>query len=356
MLEYIERNVYLPKLEKVTFKSEVTIFNTLYFNSPNLKEYVLVDNSNFKSIDKVIYTADKQTLYAYPGGLEAKEFIIPDFVRNVNHNAFAFTNNLEKIIINSNMVLTESTFAYCTSVKTVVINFKTNVLSKGCFAFCTNLTSIKIHENAAITMLDSHCFHGCISLQRLDFKNELEIVEESCFQDCQSLVEVNLSQLYSIPKSCFKGNLQSQLNLHMGTNLRIINEEAFMDTKITEFICPENLIIIEAYAFSNCTELINFKLNENIQRLEGYSFYNVGIRELYIPDSIEYINSTSFCNSTHIEFKFSEGGHPIYYVENDCFMNKTGGLMFVLWKKGSVFEIPQNVKIISNEAIKSSNF
>lgn len=114
-----------------------------------------------------------------------------------------------------------------------------------------------------------------------------------------------------------------------------------MDTKITEFICPENLIFIKAFAFSNCTDLINFRFNEKIRSLGECTFYNVGISELYIPNSMVYINSTSFCNSTQIEFKISEDGHPIYYIENDCFMNKTGGLMFVLWRKDGIFEIPQ---------------
>ena len=124
-----------------------------------------------------------------------------------------------------------------------------------------------------------------------------------------------------------------------------------MDSQIVEFICPENLIIIDEYAFSNCTSLINFKFNEKIRKICYCSFYNVGITELYIPNSLIDINTTSFQKSSHIEFKFSSEGHPIYYVENDCFMNKTGGLMFILWKKRSLFELPSKVKVIGRDGI-----
>ncbi|EAX99786.1 surface antigen BspA-like [Trichomonas vaginalis G3] len=343
-------------VEKITITSDVSEIVGGYLNTPYLKDVVLVDNNNLVSIDKVIYSANKEKLYMYPGGLEAKEFTIPDHVNYINLYAFSYVENLEKIIVGPNVKLSDGMFAFCTSLKSIEINNNTMYFPEICFAFCTNLTSIKLPDNVVISRLHRYCFQGCYSLQRLDFNNKLVIVQEGCFQECRSLVDVDFSLLYKIPEKCFKLCEMERINLHMSGNMKTISQEAFMDSKLVEFICPENLMIVEEYTFSNCTSLKNFKFNDKIAKICDSSFSSVGLDELFIPNSLMNINTSSFRDSPFIQFKFSEEGHPVYYVEGNCFMNKTGGLMFILYRNGSSYEIPNHVKIISKESIMDAKY
>ena len=200
------------------------------------------------------------------------------------------------------------------------------------------------------------CFQGCSSLQILNFRNQLKYVGESCFKECDSLIEIDFSYMYKIPPNCFRSFGKDKINLLNNANIKTICKEAFMESSIAEFVCPENLIIIEEYAFAKCSLLKSFKFNEKISIISDYSFSGVGLEELFIPNSLKSITPYSFRNSNSIRFNFSEGGHPIYYVENNCFMNKNDGLIFIIEKRGSVFEIPNNVKMISSSVLSKYDY
>ena len=262
--------------------------------------------------------------------METKVFTVPDFVKTINIYSLSYCYHLETIIVGSNVKLSDGMFQYCTSVKSMEFKAATNFFPQYCFAFCSNLTSIILPESSVISELYAHCFHGCLNLQKFDFNKRLVTVDNSCFEKCISLQDVNLSQLNKIPENCFKLCGQGQINLHLSDNLRSISNGAFEYSSIQEFICPKNLIFIGEGAFANCTKLHIFKFNHKIFEIGPRSFYNVSIIELLIPDSLRIINPSSFSNSNNIQFKFSESGHPTFFIENDCFMNKSGGLIFII--------------------------
>ncbi|EAX99251.1 surface antigen BspA-like [Trichomonas vaginalis G3] len=343
-------------LEKAIVSPSVSQFSAAYFNNPNMKEFVVTGNQNFISIDKVIYTSNNETLYAYPAGLEANEFTVPDFVKTINPYSFSYCDKLEKIIVSSNILLSNGMFIYCTSVKSIELKAPLNFFPEGCFAFCSNLTSIVIPETSVVTQLFSHCFHGCFSLQNLNFNNKIELVDFSCFEKCISLIDIDLSQLTEISESCFRFCSQERINLHLSDKLRSISKNAFENSKIVEFICPRNLMYIGDYAFSYCIELKIFKFNDKIAQIGNKTFNYAGFDEIFIPDSLRIIQPTSFCNQHYIQFTFSEGGHPKFYVENDCFMNKAGELVFIIRGDKVVFELPPNVKIFGTGSINESNY
>lgn len=352
-LYYYPEDDFFQHLEKITLTGDYQEFPFNRINNPYLKEVLLIDNENFYVENNIVYSANKTSLILYPGGLEAASFEIPENVLEIGLYAFNTTSHLEKIIVHQNLILNSYMFYNCTSVKTIEFkNDKIVGFPNYCFIYCSNLTNIIIPDSVTIDYLGEYCFCGCTSLQTLAFKNELFIVGAGCFMDCASLKDVNLSRLAMIPYQCFKYS-PANINLHLSESLQYIEDEAFMESKIQEFHCPTNLLNISDYAFFNCTELRTFEFNENIRAIGHLTLSYTSISELLIPNSLVSINVSSFVGS-EIDFKFKDGGHPLYYVEGNCFMNKSRGLMFIIKNQRNYFEVPSTVKLIDDRTFQET--
>ncbi len=94
---------------------------TLYaFYSCNALESFAVsaDNTNYMSFDGVLYSKDGKSLYQYPAGKIATQFVFPAEVERVEYVAFRNAVNLERIYIPSKVTtIGENAFFGCTSVE-----------------------------------------------------------------------------------------------------------------------------------------------------------------------------------------------------------------------------------------------
>lgn len=70
----------------------------------------------------------------------------------------------------------------------------------------------------------------------------------------------------------------------------MIGREAFRETRISKFIAPEALRIIEEGAFQGCRNLKLVVLNEGLETLE-YIFSECGVEELVLPSTLKNINN-----------------------------------------------------------------
>lgn len=353
-IEYLKRIDSIEYVEKVTIPSDFVAISFKRINNPYLKEVHFSDTPNYYVDNNVIYSKDKLRLIGYPGGLDATEFTIPEHAIEIESDAFRGTEKLEKIIAHKDVKLTDGMFSFCTSIKSIEFKHeKITTFPNHCFAFCKKLITIKLSDASLVTSLGKYCFYGCESLQELTFNNELYFVDCGCFMNCLSLTNIDLTRVSAIYKQCFKSTAD-KLYVQLSTPLKIIDDEAFMDSGIKEFHCQDNLEIINKMAFCNCFSLKTFEFNENIKSIGFKTFSNTAITELFIPNSLMFIDLACFVGS-EIDFKFSSEGHPLFYVENDCFMNIAKGLMFVTKNTDKYFEIPSTVKLIVDESFQNRN-
>ena len=134
---YLEKLNLPASLEKVGFDP--------FEDSMRLREIqVHEDNRNYSSLDGVLFNQDKTTLVYYPCGREPSDYVIPDGVMNIAHNAlqgfkgsltlsmgikkidqfqFSGCNGLEKLIIPNvdTMEIEYCAFWNCENLKTVEI-------------------------------------------------------------------------------------------------------------------------------------------------------------------------------------------------------------------------------------------
>ena len=131
-------------------------------------------NKRFKSVDGVLFTADGQTLIAFPAGKKATEYQIPDGVKAFGGSAFWG----------------------CESLTSLVIPYGVETLDEGMFIGCDSLTSVVIPESVQI--IGDSAFWGCESLAWVAIPYGVETIGESAFECCQSLT------LVAIPASVQK--------------------------------------------------------------------------------------------------------------------------------------------------------
>lgn len=76
--------------------------------------------------------------------------------------------------------------------------------------------------------------------------------------------------------------------------------KVYLDPKETKIIIPDTVKEIGAYAFSNCSTLIEVEIPESVTQIGMGAFYSCcGLKNVYIPDSVTSISNSAFykCNN-----------------------------------------------------------
>lgn len=334
----------LPKLQKLVFGSSITQINTEVFEIcilPSLNEIVF-ESDQFKTVDGIVYNVDQTSIILYLPSRDNKEFEIPSTITSIGEGAFVLASKLEKITIN---FVQPNMFFRSKFVKVINITCPISTLEESMFKNCTNLREIIIPQDSVITSINNECFSNCTSLEKLTFKTDLQSLGVRCFYNCQKLKDIDISKILIVEESCFEKCGVDSFNISKMSNLIKINSYAFMNTNISEVILPENVISIGESAFSNCPKLIILKFNEKIRQIGSLSFENANIKNVFIPNSLLYIDETAFQGCFHIEFSFSDEGHPIFHTYKNCFMNKADAVIFMFGPLTN--RIPDGVKRIT---------
>lgn len=102
-------------------------------------------NSNYASVDGILFNKDKTTLVRYPAGKPGAEYAIPKGVTQIESYAFDYCRNLEKVVIPSGVTSIETeVFFSCLNLKEVNIPYGVTSIGDCAFADCRNLPSIII--------------------------------------------------------------------------------------------------------------------------------------------------------------------------------------------------------------------
>lgn len=197
-------------IKSVTIPKNVThIGERVFLGCIALTEILVdADNTDFISIDGVLYTKDMKNLMGYPAGKEG-DFVIPDGVESIASN----------------------TFDRCVGLKSVTIPSSVTIIWNHAFYGCTSLTSIIFSEG--LEYIEMNAFDGCSSLESVDLPDSLKVIPEHAFNNC-----INLS------------------SVKFGSGLETICDLAFKDcTKLKSILIPANVSNIGTLAFLGCSAL-----------------------------------------------------------------------------------------------------
>ncbi len=151
-------------LTSISIPANVTNIGELAFNNcTSLTEInVSSSNSNYASIDGVLFSKDELTLIVYPKGKLDESYAIPDDVTTIKAYAF-YSNQMISTVTMPNSVTTmeECTFNQCSNLTD--INLSTSLTSLEPYVFASSgLTSITLPSN--VSQINSYAFLNCASL------------------------------------------------------------------------------------------------------------------------------------------------------------------------------------------------
>ena len=120
---------------------------------------------------------------------------------------------------------------------------------------------------------------------------------------CQSSIELpsSLKEIkdnnFSPYKIYYRGSLQDwfEINYRNLFDLFALCEEFIVSgSSITSLNIPEGIKVIDEKKFSKAKFLKNVKFPKSLERISGYAFFCSGLREIEIPENIEFIGKSSF--------------------------------------------------------------
>lgn len=264
------------------------------------------NNSNYTSINGVLFSKDKTVLFAYPKENSATSYIIPDGVKIIESTAFMGTSNLNSIVIpNGVTTIKENAFYLCSNLKNVSI--PTSVKSIGRDAFDFSVCS-KVNNGYYI----SNCLIGADNEINGNFtiKDGTRLVADSALRGIENLESITIPASVEIIGDCallnfsIDGKLKSITVSKANKNFSSENGVLFNKNKTeliyypfgkedTIYTVPSTVTKLAKVSFNDC-KLSKLNLPDNLKYIDESAFQGISLKSLSIPESVEYIGRYAF--------------------------------------------------------------
>lgn len=200
------------------------------------------------------------------------------------------------------------------------VNIPNSVVNIGRYAFnnCRSIEALAMPEN--LIKIDDYAFRNCTSLANIDLGNRLQKMGYATFLDCYELKKLIIPASINYSNSIYDDGISStrgKVYLYTNPNYEtydkfygkygnigalggsyiekvVISDGATIvpsnifsgDVCLKEIIIPNSIKRIGSYAFYNCKQLSNVKLNHGLQYIGEFAFDCTAIEKITIPNTI----------------------------------------------------------------------
>lgn len=307
--------------------------------------------------------------YAFCGNDSITEIIFPNSLKFIGASAFSGCKSLKQVLFSSPLEsLGTASFEKC--INLTEIHCETKEIPDRAFSWCTKLQDVTFEKAETIgdeafrgcrsleaghwkeiRFIGKEAFSGCENLSVFDFSNTIQIGKRA-FERCEALKYILLPETITVCAHAFEdcGRLE-RLELasadHSGKQL-VLESYGFSGCTALKEIIWEN----RAYELNHYTVLFDNKIPELIRRIYGSvlscftideafslnEYKNNGrfvaipkgitrigeevfqdisrLKELSIPDSVEYIGPRAFDKTQWLEQKQSLSGSSPVIIKN----------------------------------------
>ena len=246
------------------------------------------------------YRTNRYPWYKYHESIKSVLF---EGVDNVPNHAFTGYQNLESVVIGDEV----------TSLGTNEYEYhgeSTYTNAPEIFAQCDNLKSVSLGKN--ITFIDDAVFFDCKNLSEINLPDSLRRIGQSAFRNC------------------------TNLRLQSTNNISIIGAYAFQNCSSIENIEFKNKVDnVGKYAFSNCTSLQSVIFDDSLDRLGEYAFSDcTALAVISLPSDFENLTYSAIENTAFVndDSNWEDG---ILYIRNNVVKAKEDISNVCYIKKGT---------------------
>lgn len=201
-------------------------------------------------------------------------------VVSIGYYAFSGCVALESITMENVQRIEEGAFYDCTSLQTVEL-YDINSIGTEAFKNCLSLESF---DFKAASSIGCHAFIGCENLKNISFSSSGEVALYNYYSytsDDAPFYEVDIEEIHI---DYIEKWLRSNLHLALSENTKI-----YLDgTLLEELSIPYGITEIKG-RFNGYSYLKAITIPEWVTKIPDYAFAGTSIRELVIPDTVEYI-------------------------------------------------------------------
>lgn len=210
-------------------------YTHLVFSEDNMLESITVNSDKFVSIDGVVYSKDKTSIYEYPAGKKATTYALDDLTTIIDTKAFYKASNLTSVDLKNVTTIKNEAFSY-TSLKNLTIPKTITSLAYGSFSYISSLESITFDKDSPITSLSSS-FTDNAKLKTVVLPNNVKTLS-STFRNCSLLESINLpTTLTSISANTFTS--RGLVATYNGTKKQFLGQ---VKTYSTSFASGEKVV------------------------------------------------------------------------------------------------------------------
>ena len=161
---------FCDDITSIVIPASVTMLGTSLFTYCHGLENVAVDpaNPNYCSINGVVYTKDKKTVWAFPPAHPEKDFTLADTTETISDHSL-YTAEIESLTLPD-------------SVKTI---------DRFGMTYLKFLKSIKLSDN--LESIGSHAFSNCRVLESVDIPASVKEIGSGAFMECDALAVVTVN-------------------------------------------------------------------------------------------------------------------------------------------------------------------
>lgn len=268
-------------LVSIEISSSVTSIGSAVFSgcSKLARIQVNADNSNYASLDGILYNKQKTAIIAIPKAIKGA-VAIPNGVVSISSNAFADCKDITKIEIpNSINSIGEDAFSGCDNLIGVYINdivswcgisfenTQANPLSIAHNLYINNSLATSLDIPDEVTSIPDYAFYGGSGITTIKIPINVTSVGTDAFAGCNNITTATLPTIAL--SSITKSKLQ-RVVINGGDE---IPSAAFAScSKLTTVEIGNSVTSIGQFAFSNCSSLKSINIPSSVTSIAWQTF------------------------------------------------------------------------------------
>lgn len=229
-------------------------------------------------------------------------------------------NRSEYPIPSNIRLIANNAFEGNTGLKTIVVPEGVEIIGDDAFWQCSSLQQVSLPQ-ISLKFLGREAFRDCSSLQEISLPEGIDEIRSWTFYDCTSLVSLSIPEsvkkiaydvVYNTPllknsqyltngmviiDDCLVATNKAWLSsvVSIPENVRLIAQDAFMNTYITEVHLPEGIRMIDFRTFSGCKNLKNIQIPLGVTKIGEQAFSSCSsLTNVELPEGITEIGEDAF--------------------------------------------------------------